>query len=260
MYGGTVVALPQACSTWMLMLLSALTAAFWQPLQTASSNLSCTHLQQPVSLTWCTETCVCLWQLLSVQPRSLTHAVSFNRLLQETKLLSDCVLPRSWIQTSFNFRCVQIHYVSAQKMKMYMEMYFSEKEKMRGEEEESEEDEASHNYLLWLLSVEAAADQPASLTSHHSSEHRGAAWSVYTSVCHTHLHWSQLRRCDAHTHTCIYTQVAGQVQCAALSCHPPLADLLFSRSSERLLLMNYAAAGPCNKLQADSTPCVWLKI
>ena len=33
-------------------------------------------------------------------------------------------------------------------MKMYMEMYFSEKEKMRGEEEESEEDEASRNYLL----------------------------------------------------------------------------------------------------------------
>lgn len=63
------------------------------------------------------------------------------------------------------------------------------------------------------------------------------------------------------THTCIYTQVAaGQVQCAPLSCHPPLADLLFSRCSKRLLLMNYAAAGPCNKLQADSTPCVWLKI
>ena len=63
------------------------------------------------------------------------------------------------------------------------------------------------------------------------------------------------------THTCIYTQVAaGQVQCAPLSCHPPLADLLFSRCSKRLPLMNYAAAGPCNKLQADSTPCVWLKI
>lgn len=92
---------------------------------------------------------MCVFDSSSLFSLGRSHtAVSFNRLLQETKLLSDCVLPRSWIQTSFNFRCVQIHYVSAQKMKMYMEMYFSEKEKMRGEEEESEEDEASHNYLL----------------------------------------------------------------------------------------------------------------
>lgn len=89
---------------------------------------------------------------------------------------------------------------------------------------------------------------------------------VYFCVCHAHLHWSELRGCDAHTekhkqtHPCVYTQVAGQVQRAPLSCHPPLADLLFSRCSKRLLRMNYAAAGPCNKLQADSTPCVWLKI
>ena len=80
---------------------------------------------------------------------SVAHtAFSFNQLLQETKLLSDCFLSLSLIQTSFNFPCVQIHYVSTRKMKVYMEMYFSEKEKMWGEEEESEEDEASHNYLL----------------------------------------------------------------------------------------------------------------
>lgn len=45
-------------------------------------------------------------------------------------------------------------------------------------------------------------------------------------------------------HTCISTQVAGQERCAAPSCHPPPADLLFSCCSRRLLLMNYAAAGP----------------
>lgn len=33
-----------------------------------------------------------------------------------------------------------------------------------------------------------------------------------------------------------------------------------ARCSKRLLLINYAAAGPRNKLRADSTPCVWLKI
>lgn len=99
-----------------------------------------------------------------------------------------------------------------------------------------------------------------------------SVWSVYASVyvIHIHLYWSYLRgvrwrhrKTQTHpkqTLTCIYTQVAGQVHRAPLSCHPLLEDLLFSRCSKRLLLMNYAAVGPCNKLQADSTPCVWLKI
>lgn len=115
-----------------------------------------------------------------------------------------------------------------------------------------------------ITSCDSSVWRQQQISQHHSHHITPQSTEALHEVCtplyviHTCI---DLNSCAVmHTHTCIYTQVAGQVQCAALSCHPPLADLLFSRSSERLLLMNYAAAGPCNKLQADSTPCVWLKI
>lgn len=125
---------------------------------------------------------------------------------------------------------------------------------------EVEEEEEEEGLILDLSERGKRKERHSSSFNGQIGQRRlGALRNVSAYVIHTCIDRSSgVRRAHRENrHTSVFAHRWLVLFCPAVH-HWQIFYL--AAAARRLLLVNYAAAGPCNKLQADSTPCVCPKI